>query len=204
MKIVIVDYGMGNLASVYNAFSYLGVKPKIVESPEDLGKAEKIVLPGVGAFENSMNGLKKRKLVEPLKEAISAGKKYLGMCLGLQLLFEKSEEGNSEGLGILKGGVRRFKKEDGVKVPHIGWNNVAFQGEAEKTGIMKGIKNNSRFYFVHSYYADPEDKSIIVGITDYGVKFASMICKDNISAVQFHPERSQELGLAVLKNFIEQ
>jgi glutamine amidotransferase len=200
MAVVIIDYGMGNLASVYNALKFLGGNAKVGESPSDIEKADKLVLPGVGAFRDAMLGLEKRALIEPIKRYLSSGKAYLGICLGLQLLFEKSEEASVKGLGVLKGKVKRFQEKDGIKVPHIGWNNVKFKDDNLK--LTAGIKNESYFYFDHSYYAEPVDKSVVQATTDYGVNFASMCRKDNIYAVQFHPERSQGLGLKFLKNFI--
>ena len=204
MDIVVVDYGLGNLASVYNALKFLGADAKISESPSDAEKAKKLVLPGVGAFRDAIAGLKERGLAEPLKRHLLSGKPYLGICLGLQILFEKSEEGASKGLGVLKGKVKRFREKDGVKVPHIGWNRVKFEGQGSKPGITDGIENSSYFYFDHSYYAEPSEGGIVAGITDYGINFASMISRDNIYAVQFHPERSQRLGLEMLRNFIAQ
>ena len=210
MKIVIIDYGLGNLRSVYNALVSLGAKAKISESPADIAKADKVILPGVGAFGDAMLGLKKRGLAEAIKKFLSGGGVYLGMCLGLQILFEESEEGNSKGLGIFKGKVKRFREESGVKVPHIGWNEVKFQIPClagrqanSKSRITDGIKSGAYFYFVHSYYAAPADLGLIAATTDYGVNFTSMIQRDNIYAVQFHPERSQELGLKFLENFIK-
>ncbi len=201
MPVVIADYGMGNLASVYNALNFLGANVKISESPSDIEKADKLVLPGVGAFKDAILGLKKRGLLGPLTKFLSSGKAYLGICLGLQILFEASEEGNALGLGIFKGKVKRFRKEDGVKVPHIGWNSIKLK--AYNLKLTAGIKDGSYFYFDHSYYAEPDDKSVVAATTDYGVNFASMLHKDNIYAVQFHPEKSQELGLKLLKNFIK-
>ena len=203
MKIVIIDYGLGNLRSVYNALVSLGAKAKISESPADIAKADKVILPGVGAFGDAMLGLKKRGLAEAIKKFLSGGGVYLGMCLGLQILFEESEEGNVKGLGIFKGKVKRFREESGIKVPHIGWNEVEFQVPDAKLKITSGIKNNAHFYFVHSYYAAPTDLGLIAATTNYGENFTSMIQRDNIYAVQFHPERSQEIGLKFLENFIE-
>ena len=201
MKIIVVDYGLGNLTSVYNALKFLGASARVSASPEDLIKADKIVLPGVGAFKDAMRGLEKRGLLGPLNQALLTGKPYLGICLGLQILFEKSEEGIAKGLGVLKGKVKRFQEKDGIKVPQIGWNRVKLLSYS--LGLMKGIEDNSYFYFDHSYYAEPKDKTITAATTDYGINFTSMIWQDNIYAVQFHPERSQDLGLKVLENFIK-
>lgn len=201
MKITVIDYGLGNLASVYNALVFLGAEAKISASPWDIEKADKLVLPGVGSFGGAMRGLEKRQLIGPLTKALAAGRIYLGICLGLQILFDMSEEGNAKGLGILKGKVRRFQEKKGIKVPHIGWNNVKLKAYSLK--LTAGIKNGSYFYFDHSYYADAKEKEIEEATTDYGGNFTSMISKDNIYAVQFHPERSQALGLKLLENFIK-
>ena len=202
MKIVVIDYGLGNLASVYNALKILGSEPKISDSPDDVKKAVKIILPGVGAFRDCLNGLKKRNLIDALKSALASGKVYLGICLGLQILFEASEEGNIKGLGVLKGKVKRFREEDKIKVPQIGWNKVDYRLKTEGCRLLDGIEDNSHFYFDHSYYVDPSDKDIVAATTDYGKDFTSMIRKDNIYGVQFHPERSQKMGLKMLENFI--
>jgi len=200
MNIVIVDYGLGNLKSVYNACISLGANAKISDSPGDISKADKIVLPGVGAFQDTIEEMHKRDIMEAIKKFIKSGKLYLGICLGLQILFESSEEGSSKGLSIFKGTVKRFKQKPGLKIPHMGWNSV---GVKNNHAVMKRIVDNAYFYFVHSYYADPDDKEIIVGETTYGgVDFASLVIKDNIYATQFHPEKSQELGLRFLKNFV--
>jgi len=200
--ITIVDYGAGNLCSVNNAFRSLGADVKVSGSPKDVLAADKLILPGVGAFKDTMDELQKRELTGPIKQFISSGKPYLGMCLGLQILFERSEEGrNVEGLGIFKGSVKRFAPKKGCKIPHMGWNTVSYQ--ANTAGLTDKIPDNSYFYFVHSYYADPADKSIIAGKTEYcGVDFAAYVSKGNVNAVQFHPERSQGLGLLFLENFI--
>ena len=202
MTIVVIDYGMGNLASVYNALKFLGADAKISGSASDIEKADKLVLPGVGAFPDAILGLGKRALIEPIKRSLSSGKAYLGICLGLQVLFQTSEEGNARGLGIFKGRVKRFQEKDGIKVPHIGWNSIKIKNQKAKSRIVEGIENNSYFYFDHSYCAEPETKDIVAATTDYGRDFASFVCKDNIFAVQFHPERSQGLGLKFLENFV--
>ena len=197
--IVIVDYGMGNLRSVQKGFQSQGIEALVSKSPSDISKAEKIVVPGVGAFGDAMKELNKRKLTDPIKDSIKQGKPFLGLCLGLQLLFEVSfERGEYEGLGILEGEVKRF--QPGLKIPHMGWNQIKFKGECP---IFKNIKNESYFYFVHSYYVEPKDPSAVSATTDYGVEFASAVCRNNIYGLQFHPEKSQELGLKMLKNFGE-
>ncbi len=199
--IAVIDYGMGNLGSVSKALKTLGAKVKVTDKGSDLKKAAKIVLPGVGAFKDAMDAITRLGLSEALKEAILAKKPYLGICLGLELLFEDSEEGGkNKGLDILKGAVVRFK-DPLLKVPHIGWNQV---GEAKLTcPLFKGIDDGSFFYFVHSYYVIPKEKDVVAATTDYGGKFTSMVWRDNIYAVQFHPEKSQENGIRFLENFIK-
>ncbi len=197
--IVIIDYGLGNLASVANALDKLGIANKISASPAVIKKAKALILPGVGAAGAGMENLKKRKLDKVITEEIKKGKPFLGICLGMQLLFEKSEEGNVDCLGILKGTVKKFKKER--KVPQIGWNNVGIRNY--ELGIMKNIPKNSYFYFVNSYYCSPLDSSIIAAETTYGETFASIVVNNNIIGVQFHPEKSGEKGLLLLKNFWE-
>jgi len=201
--IAVVDYGLGNLASVCNALKFLGAKVKISASARDLKKADKIVLPGVGSFKEAILGLEKRGLKEAIKDELSSGKVYLGICLGLQILFEGSEEGDIEGLGIFKGMSKRFREKDGIKVPHIGWNTIESRDPGGKHSITDGIADGSYFYFDHSYYAEPGDKGIVAATTKYGMDFASSVRKENIFAVQFHPERSQKLGLKLLENFIK-
>ncbi len=204
--IAIIDYGMGNLRSVQKAFEQMGAKARITSRPRDLATAEKIVFPGVGAFGAAMKELKKRKLVQPIKAAIKEGKPFLGLCLGMQLLFEKSEEAPGvKGLCILKGNVKKFKfKKRGLKVPHMGWNNIARSSSLMAHGreILKGVPGNSYVYFVHSYYVGPKDKRITLMTTDYGIRFVSGVQKDNIYGFQFHPEKSQEVGLKIVKNFV--
>ena len=201
MNITVIDYGLGNLASVYNALTFLGADAKVSALPQDIDKADKLVLPGVGAFGNAMAGLRKRGLIEPIKSFLASGKAYLGICLGLQLLFEESEEGGVKGLGVFKGEVKRFQAAGGIKVPHIGWNTVKLKAYSLK--LTAGIKDGSYFYFDHSYYAGPGDREVVAAETGYGVNFASMIRRNNVHAVQFHPERSQKLGLKLLENFIK-
>lgn len=195
--IAIIDYGMGNLRSVEKGFLKVGVDAKVVTDPRSVNDAEAIVLPGVGAFRDCMRNLDRMKLIEPILKSVRNGKPYLGICLGLQMLFTESEEfGVYKGLDVLKGKVVRFQVD--LKVPHMGWNTVKLLG---KPPIFDDIKDESYFYFVHSYYVAPDDQGIIAGTTDYGITFTSMVRKDNIIATQFHPEKSQETGLKILKNF---
>jgi glutamine amidotransferase len=195
--IAIIDYGMGNLRSVEKGFLKVGVDAKVVTDPRSVNDAEAIVLPGVGAFRDCMKNLDQMKLIEPILKSVRNGKPYLGICLGLQMLFTESEEfGVYKGLDVLKGKVVRFQVD--LKVPHMGWNTVRL---LEKPPIFDGINDESYFYFVHSYYVAPDDEGIIAGTTDYGMTFTSMVWKDNIIATQFHPEKSQDTGLKILKNF---
>ena len=208
--IVVVDYGMGNLRSVEKAFLKLGRHVKVSGSPGDVEKAKGIVLPGVGAFPDCMKNLQKFKLTNPILEGIRQGKPFLGICLGYQLLFEESDEfGPCKGLAVFKGRVKRFpdkmpdpdaKKDAFLKVPHMGWNRVQIQ---KQHPVLAGIEPGSFFYFVHSYYVEPGDKSLIATSTDYGIEFASSIAKDNLFASQFHPEKSQKKGLKLLDNFAD-
>ena len=212
--IAVIDYGMGNLRSVQKALEVAGADAKVTSRPEDLKRCEKLVFPGVGAFGEAMKELRRLKLVEPIKAAIADGKPFLGLCLGLQLLFEKSEEAPGvKGLSVLRGEVRRFKfpKDEGrrtkdvLKIPHMGWNTIISHPSSliPRKGILNGVPDNAYMYFVHSYYVKPNEKSVILTTTDYGIKFVSGICKDNIYAFQFHPEKSQAIGLKILENFVK-
>ncbi len=205
--IVVLDYGMGNLRSVQKGFEAVGHKVKVSNDPEVVGNAKAIVLPGVGAFQDCMHNLKKLNLIEPIKHCVSSKKPFLGICLGFQLLFTESEEfGNCKGLGLLPGKVFRFpdnfnlspQKGNRIKIPHMGWNSIS---KKKKNFLLKDISEGSFFYFVHSYYVAPEDKKIISTTTNYGIEFVSGICREKVFAFQFHPEKSQLLGLKILKNF---
>lgn len=197
--IAIIDYGAGNLKSVTNALDFLRADYKVTNEKEDIKKSDKIIFPGVGSFGDCMNSLKDKNLIKTLKEEIIK-KPYLGICLGLQVLFEESEENpDAKGLSIFKGKCKRFENKK-LKVPQIGWNSINI---IKKDNLLKKIKNNSYFYFVHSYYVGPKDDGIISAKTDYGIEYCSGIAKDNIFAFQFHPERSGGIGLRILKNFAE-
>ncbi|MFQ5901748.1 MAG: imidazole glycerol phosphate synthase subunit HisH [Thermodesulfobacteriota bacterium] len=204
--IAIIDYGMGNLRSVSKGFEKVGHKSVVTRDPAAISKATHVVLPGVGAFRNCMDNLRRYDLVAPILESIEAGKPFLGICLGLQLLFEESEEfGRHKGLGIIKGKVVRFpddmmEKRTRLNIPHMGWNSIDIK---HPSPTLKGIDDSSFFYFVHSYYVAPEDQGVIATTTTYGIEFTSSICKNNIFACQFHPEKSQGVGLKILKNFGE-
>jgi glutamine amidotransferase len=199
--IAIIDYEMGNLRSVQKGFERVGHAATITSDPAVLAGAEKIVLPGVGAFRDAIAALRERKLVEPVRAAIEAGKPFLGICLGLQLLFDKSyEDGEYEGLGIVPGEVVRFKVPAEYKVPHMGWNQLHYR---RRPPVFTGVEEGAHFYFVHSYYVVPKDASVIATETEYPGAFCSSIWRDRLFAVQFHPEKSQAAGLRVLKNFAE-
>jgi glutamine amidotransferase len=201
--IVIIDYKMGNLRSVSKALEKAGGNVKITNNVKDIQRADAIVLPGVGAFGRGMKNLKEAGLISPLIDAIKQGKPFLGICLGMQLLFTYSEEhGKHRGLNILEGCVKRFHQN--LKIPHMGWNQIILnqrRGEKKKE-IFYGIPDKTYFYFVHSYYVIPENKEMIIATTNYGVQFASAVQKENIFGVQFHPEKSQTAGLKLLRNFV--
>jgi glutamine amidotransferase len=195
--IAIVDYGMGNLRSVEKGFKKVGVEAVVTSDPGTVDDATAIVLPGVGAFRDCIRNLTDLSLTESISRSIEKGKPYLGICLGLQVLFSESEEfGMCRGLDIFRGKVVRFQIKE--KVPHMGWNTIQM---AKKPPILSEVPDNSYFYFVHSFYVVPEDAGVTAATTDYGVTFTSMIWKDNVFATQFHPEKSQELGLRILKGF---
>lgn len=199
--LAIIDYQMGNLRSVQKGFEKVGHTATITSEPEDLKRASKIVLPGVGAFKDAIAELHRRNLVEPIREAIYSGKPFLGVCLGLQLLFETGEEGGvHEGLGVLPGKVVRFELPHEYKVPHMGWNQLKIRRAAP---ILQGLEQETHVYFVHSYYVAPKESSVIATETDYGGPFCSMIWRENLYATQFHPEKSQAPGLRILRNFAE-
>jgi len=196
--VTIIDYGMANLGSVRKAFEAVGDETRISDRPDDLRGSSHIVLPGVGAFGDAMKNIRERGFDEAVVEAIANGSAFLGICLGLQVLFTESEEmGNHKGFDIFKGKVRRFT--EGL-VPQIGWNQAHIRRDDP---IMEGIPDNSYFYFVHSFYADPLEKSDVITETDYHIDYASIVGRDRIWGIQFHPEKSQQKGMKILKNFYE-
>jgi glutamine amidotransferase len=195
--IAIVDYGMGNLRSVEKGFKKVGVEAKVTSSARDIDDASAVVLPGVGAFRDCIRNLTDLSLTGAIAKAIQKGKPYLGICLGLQVLFSESEEfGRCTGLDVLRGKVVRFQIKE--KVPHMGWNTVKI---VRRPPVFSDIPEDAYFYFVHSFYVVPDDEAVVAGTTDYGISFTSMVWKDNIIATQFHPEKSQETGLKVLAGF---
>jgi imidazole glycerol-phosphate synthase subunit HisH len=200
--IALMDYGSGNLRSVEKALRKVGAEVQVITGPEGLKEARAAVLPGVGAFDDCITAMRKQELLEGVKRFIASGRPFLGICVGYQALFERSEEFNScaAGLGIFKGRVVRFKEQSGLKIPQIGWNQIQFANG--KCPLFKGLADGSYVYFVHSFFPKPEDESIVSTRTEYGEKFASAIWKDNIFATQFHPEKSQAVGLKLLENFV--
>ena len=197
-RIVIVDYDAGNLRSVQKALERFGARPLITSDPARLRDADAVVVPGQGACDSAMRELRRRGLVEPIKEYVASGKPYFGMCMGLELLLEASDEGTEPCLGLIEGRVRKLPP--GQKIPHMGWNQVRFKLDHP---FFEGVADGSYFYFVHSYYAAPIDDDVVAATTTYGVDFCSVAAWDNVVAVQFHPEKSGDVGLRVYRNFVE-
>lgn len=199
--IALIDYGAGNLRSVHKALKYVGAEVKVVTRPAEVGDARALVLPGVGAFDDCMNALRRQELIEASHRFIRSGRPFLGICVGYQALFEKSEEFNScaAGFCLFGGKVVRFDGRGGLKVPQIGWNQLEIT--RSDCPIFQGIASGSYVYFVHSFYPEPSDRGIIASETVYGQRFASAVWRDNVYATQFHPEKSQRVGLQLLKNF---
>lgn len=196
--ITIIDCGISNLRSVQKAFEKVGIAAEISRDPHVIEAAEKLVLPGVGAFGQGMENLEKNRLIEPILRHVKESKPIIGICLGMQLLFSESEElGHHRGLNLLKGRLKRFPST--VKVPHVGWNQAHIR---KQSSLLKGINGESYFYFVHSYYLEPEE-DVTLTTTEYGIEFPSSIERNNIFGIQFHPEKSQEKGLMILKNFAD-
>ncbi|MCL1471027.1 imidazole glycerol phosphate synthase subunit HisH [Argonema antarcticum] len=201
--IAVVDYDMGNLHSVCKGLEKAGAIPKITDSPRDIEQADAVVLPGVGSFDPAVQQLRSRGLVEPIKQALASGKPFLGICLGLQILFDRSEEGNEPGLGIIPGIVRRFRAEPGLTIPHMGWNQLEFT--QPNVSLWQGLSSESWVYFVHSYYVDPVDPKVCAATVTHGSqKVTAAIARNNLMAVQFHPEKSSTTGLQILSNFVVQ
>lgn len=200
--IALIDYGAGNLRSVHKALQHLGADVKLAQRPEEIAGAAAVVLPGVGAFDDCLNALQRQELFEASREHIRKGVPFLGICVGYQALFEKSEEFNScaAGLRVFDGKVIRFSGQGGLKVPQIGWNQLHFT--RPDCPLFKGIDEGSYVYFVHSFYPQPADPRIVASETSYGETFASAVWRDNVFATQFHPEKSQRVGLKLLENFV--
>ncbi|PKB63984.1 MAG: imidazole glycerol phosphate synthase subunit HisH [SAR202 cluster bacterium Io17-Chloro-G2] len=203
-NIVVIDYESGNLRSVAKALEAAGVSPVVTSDPAVIAKADALILPGVGSGPAAMAALEKRALVQPIRDYAKSGKPFLGICLGLQLFLERTEEGDAACLGIVEGRVKRLpdgsnEMPGGMKIPHMGWNSVHL---ASQHPILYGVDQDSYFYFVHSYYAQPSDASAVAGSTDYGVTFCSILAKENLVATQFHPEKSGAMGLRIYQNFV--
>ena len=199
--IAVVDYDMGNLHSVCKGLENVGAVPKITDSPAIIEQADAVVLPGVGSFDPAMQNLRSRNLIEPIKRAIASGKPFLGICLGLQILFESSEEGVEPGLGVIAGKVRRFRSEPGLTIPHMGWNQLQFT--QQNLPLWQNLPSDPWVYFVHSYYVDPVDWEVRSAMVSHGNQnVTAAIAKDNVMAVQFHPEKSSSTGLQMLSNFV--
>ncbi len=198
--IAIIDYGMGNIHSVKKALELYGAKIKVTNNPKEIAACKKIVLPGVGAFGDAIAELDKQGLSALIKDEVKNKKPFLGICLGMQLLFEKSEEApKCKGLGIIKGEVKKFEAKD-LKVPHMGWNQL--KNINTSCPLLKGVDDNSFVYFCHSYYPQPKDEKVVAAATDYGINFASVVWQDNVYGAQFHPEKSQGVGLKIMENFV--
>jgi imidazole glycerol-phosphate synthase subunit HisH len=201
--IAVVDYDMGNLHSACKGLEKAGATTQVTDSPADIKRADAVVLPGVGSFDPAVQHLRSRGLEEPIKQAIASGKPFLGICLGLQILFDRSEEGTEPGLGIVPGIVRRFRKEPGITIPHMGWNELEFT--QSHCPLWQQLSGQPRVYFVHSYYVDPIDSSIRAATVTHGTQtVTAAIARDNLMAVQFHPEKSSTTGLQILSNFVAQ
>ena len=201
--IAIIDYGAGNLGSVHKAFRHLGADVIVTDDPRVVARAHKLVLPGVGAFAHCMGGLESIEMAGATKDFIDSGRPFLGICVGLQMLFDYSEEmGRSPGLSVLNGGVVRFSPDgrDGerLKIPHMGWNTLNIR---EDSVLFRGLAQQERVYFVHSFYPIPDDNALVSATSEYGVEFCCAVERDNLHAVQFHPEKSGEAGLRILRNF---
>ncbi|WP_449416317.1 imidazole glycerol phosphate synthase subunit HisH [Phormidium nigroviride] len=201
--IAVVDYDMGNLHSVCKGLEKVGATPHVTDSPKEIDRADAVVLPGVGSFDPAVQHLRSRGLVKPIKAAIASGKPFLGICLGLQILFESSEEGTEPGLGIVAGTVRRFHSEPGLTIPHMGWNQLHFN--QPDIPLWQSLSANNWVYFVHSYYVDPVDSRVCAASTTHGTQtVTAAIAQGNLMAVQFHPEKSSATGLQILSNFVSQ
>lgn len=199
--IAMIDYDAGNIKSVEKALQKLGADVVITKDPQVMLNADKVILPGVGSFGDAMNNLKKYGLDEVIHQVVDKGTPFLGICLGLQLLFERSDESpEATGLGILKGEILRIPDAEGLKIPHMGWNSLHLQNNGR---LFQGLKENDYVYFVHSYYLKAEDEEIVKATTNYSVDIHASVEKDNVFACQFHPEKSSDVGLQILKNFVE-
>jgi len=200
MSVSLVDYGLGNLGSVANMLKRVGAESQRVSTGDEILASDRVLLPGIGAFDTGMSLLRDRDLIEPLREFAASGRPVLGICLGMQLLLDSSDEGVEPGLGLVPGKSLRFPDDPALRVPHMGWNTVSLDHE---DALVAGLEPDSRFYFVHSYYVAPDREADVLGVTSYGLDFASMIGAGNVRGAQFHPEKSHAFGMTILKNFSE-
>ncbi len=199
--IAIIDYGAGNVRSVQKALKFIGAECEITNDKDKIMNADGAILPGQGAFGDCISSIRSREIESTVKDFMNSGKPFLGICVGLQLLFEESEESEGvKGLSVFKGKIKRIPNGEGLKIPHMGWNSLELR---DKSGIFKGISDKPYVYFVHSYYLDAEDKSIVSAQTEYGVKIDAAVSSGNVFATQFHPEKSGDVGLQILRNFVE-
>jgi glutamine amidotransferase len=198
LSVSVIGYGLGNLGSVMNMLRRIGAEPRIASTPAVIESSERLLLPGIGAFDTGMTLLRSGGLAQPIKDFAAGGRPVLGICLGMQLLLDSSEEGEEPGLGLIPGASRRFDESDGVRVPHVGWNTLT---PTHADPLVAELPDDSRFYFVHSYRVVPDREADTLSITDYGVPFASMIRAGNVMGAQYHPEKSHAFGMQVLKNF---
>lgn len=200
-SIAIIDYGMGNLRSVQKALEKVGSTATITSDADRIASADKVILPGVGAFRDAIQALRDHRLIDVIHQSVDSGRPFLGICLGMQLLLERSfEDGEYEGLGIIPGSVRRFDVDPSLKIPHMGWNQLSITDDANP--LFAGVDLSAWYYFVHSYYVDPADGSWTAATSDYGGSFTASVRRENVFATQFHPEKSQSAGLLLLKNFV--
>lgn len=211
--IAVIDYGVGNLRSVEKAVCHIGGEAEVTSDPAKVDKADAVILPGVGAFAEAMRKLDEKGMIMPVRNAIARNKPFLGICLGMQLLFDYSEEaengrGRVEGLGIFRGVIRQIPRDMGLKVPHMGWNSIRITGDSSDGSsacrLFKGLSNKPYMYFVHSYCLEAEDRDLVTAETRYGIRFDAAIGRGRVFATQFHPEKSGEAGLAVLRNFVKE
>lgn len=198
MSVSVIGYGLGNLGSVVNMFRRIGTDVRIVTEPAEVDGADRLLLPGIGAFDTGMSLLADKGFVEPITRFAASGRPVLGICLGMQLLLDSSEEGERSGLGLIPGSSRRFEEAAGLRIPHMGWNAVR---PTHEDPLLAGAEHDSRFYFVHSYRVVPEREEDVLATTDYGVEFASMVRSGNVMGAQFHPEKSHTFGMTILRNF---
>jgi imidazole glycerol-phosphate synthase subunit HisH len=198
VSVTVIGYGLGNLGSVMNMLRRIGAEPRIASTPDEIESSERLLLPGIGAFDTGMNLLRSGGLADPINDFAASGRPVLGICLGMQLLLDASEEGEERGLGLIPGASRRFDESSGLRVPHVGWNTLT---PTRPDPLVAELPADSRFYFVHSYRVVPEVEVDTLAVTDYGVPFASMIRSGNVMGAQYHPEKSHAFGMQILKNF---